>query len=128
MHFVLMKLILYLAHIRSDPLAEIQLFLSVFKPITWLFKYTSLQNEVKKKKQTQTKIFNLLQETRDSGPNVTSCISNVQAINKNTDVQEQLERAIYDRGKKKVPWYLLRKLHPLVPTQKCTIFDNISGQ
>lgn len=52
MHFVLMKLILYLAHIRSDPLAEIQIFLSVLKPITWLFKYTSLQNEVKKKKNT----------------------------------------------------------------------------
>lgn len=50
-----MKLILYLAHIRSDPLAEIQLFLSVFKPITWLFKYTSLQNEVKKKKKHKQK-------------------------------------------------------------------------
>lgn len=127
MHFVLTKLILYLSHIRSDLLAETQLFLSVFKPITWLFKYASLQNEVKKTNK-QTKIFNPLQETRDSGPNVTSCISNIQVINKNTDVQEQLERAIYYQGEKKVPWHLLRKLHPLVPTQKCTTFDNISGQ
>lgn len=63
---------------------------------------------MKLKKETNSiklKEPSLLQDTKNSGPKATTCISNIEAINKYTSVHSKLHAG------KKLFWYLLRKLY-----------------